>query len=455
MTAGVLEVYGELDMSGGSGGDNLSTGSPVTYAESGGAAGSLTISGGASVLSGTVSLRGGRGGDNGGNGNAGDGRPGGVVTISGGTTRVAGTLDLSGGRGGNNTYFYGAGNGARGGRIVLSSGELILQGGEVRINGGDRGIADFDPDSNNGTAGTNGWVTVTGGTLTLDTGTILGRAGVASADPLTLANADLNISGGNVIATNPLTVSGGGADLNISGGAFTADTVREAAGGDVNLSGTGRLEIETFEGALTQTGGTLLIGSSPGITDITDAYNLSGGVLEIELFGGGASPIAGVDFDQLSAGSASLGGELLVLLDSAYTPTLGDSFPIITTTNGVSGSFATESLPTLSGGLGIELRYGSHSVDLLVTSALAGDFNQDGDVDGDDFLAWQRDPSVGTLAEWRTSYGFTAPLSPASNTVPEPSGILVAVTALALTSGHRRRQASLVAPTLQIRQILK
>ena len=28
-----------------------------------------------------------------------------------------------------------------------------------------------------------------------------------------------------------------------------------------------------------------------------------------------------------------------------------------------------------------------------------------GDIDGDDFLAWQRDPSLGSLSDWQTSYG--------------------------------------------------
>jgi hypothetical protein len=39
----------------------------------------------------------------------------------------------------------------------------------------------------------------------------------------------------------------------------------------------------------------------------------------------------------------------------------------------------------------------------------AGDFNDDGDVDGRDFLVWQRGaspaPSGGGLADWQTNYG--------------------------------------------------
>ncbi len=50
-----------------------------------------------------------------------------------------------------------------------------------------------------------------------------------------------------------------------------------------------------------------------------------------------------------------------------------------------------------------------------------GDFNGDGDVDGRDFLLWQRDSSVGNLVDWHTNYG--APLGAAAAAVPEPAAI--------------------------------
>jgi hypothetical protein len=34
-----------------------------------------------------------------------------------------------------------------------------------------------------------------------------------------------------------------------------------------------------------------------------------------------------------------------------------------------------------------------------------GDFDQDGDVDGRDFMLWQRNPSVGNLSDWKQNYG--------------------------------------------------
>ncbi|QDS99456.1 hypothetical protein [Adhaeretor mobilis] len=56
-----------------------------------------------------------------------------------------------------------------------------------------------------------------------------------------------------------------------------------------------------------------------------------------------------------------------------------------------------------------------------------GDFDEDGDVDGADFLEWQRNPSVGNLFGWQNNYGMTAPLSAASTAVPEPSTLLLAM----------------------------
>lgn len=50
-----------------------------------------------------------------------------------------------------------------------------------------------------------------------------------------------------------------------------------------------------------------------------------------------------------------------------------------------------------------------------------GDFDQDGDVDGADFLVWQRDTSVGDLVDWQANYGAPASLAEGAATVPEPS----------------------------------
>jgi hypothetical protein len=79
--------------------------------------------------------------------------------------------------------------------------------------------------------------------------------------------------------------------------------------------------------------------------------------------------------------------------------------------------------------------------DAVIRIATA-DFDQDGDVDGADFLAWQRGLGVGTtlaegdadgngavngidLAAWRFQFGATPAALPVGAAVPEPSGVAI------------------------------
>ena len=54
----------------------------------------------------------------------------------------------------------------------------------------------------------------------------------------------------------------------------------------------------------------------------------------------------------------------------------------------------------------------------------AADFDADGDVDGADFLLWQRDPGVGELGDWQDNFGTVAPpQAAAASAVPEPASL--------------------------------
>jgi pullulanase len=65
--------------------------------------------------------------------------------------------------------------------------------------------------------------------------------------------------------------------------------------------------------------------------------------------------------------------------------------------------------------------------------SIAGDFDGDGDVDGSDFLAWQRGESNPPLsstdfADWEANFGLeTTPLATVSATVPEPASFTLIV----------------------------
>jgi hypothetical protein len=79
---------------------------------------------------------------------------------------------------------------------------------------------------------------------------------------------------------------------------------------------------------------------------------------------------------------------------------------------------------------------------LVTDTTLLGDFDSDGDVDGRDFLAWQRgvspDPFSATdLTDWQENYGTNNLLSGGLESVPEPHSILILLSGLSyiLTRG--------------------
>jgi hypothetical protein len=73
----------------------------------------------------------------------------------------------------------------------------------------------------------------------------------------------------------------------------------------------------------------------------------------------------------------------------------------------------------------------------------AGDFDVDGDVDGRDFLVWQRGGSPTPLsladrATWQSNYGAVAALAPTLTSIPEPSALLLMMFGAVIVSTSRR-----------------
>lgn len=67
----------------------------------------------------------------------------------------------------------------------------------------------------------------------------------------------------------------------------------------------------------------------------------------------------------------------------------------------------------------------------------AGDFNSDGNVDGRDFLVWQRNTAVGSLADWQNNYGAGG--LAAISAVPEPTAFSLCSMALVVATSAGRR----------------
>lgn len=81
----------------------------------------------------------------------------------------------------------------------------------------------------------------------------------------------------------------------------------------------------------------------------------------------------------------------------------------------------------------------------VVATTLPGDFNGDNEVDGRDFLMWQRGESplplsASDLAEWQGNYG-SPPLPANITSIPEPSSCLLAALGLAVSVCTRRFRA--------------
>ena len=76
----------------------------------------------------------------------------------------------------------------------------------------------------------------------------------------------------------------------------------------------------------------------------------------------------------------------------------------------------------------LEVDFDDVRLDALTSTALPGDFDLDGDVDGVDFLVWQRQGISGgfDLADWEAGYGTGTLVEAVSVGVPEPAaGVLL------------------------------
>ena len=117
----------------------------------------------------------------------------------------------------------------------------------------------------------------------------------------------------------------------------------------------GTLNVDTFNGDLVNTGGTLGPGHSPGTTAINGDYSQGDfSTLLIEI----AGTMAGSEYDVVDvSGYTSLDGVLRLDLLDGFAPVIGDSFVILQSAN-ILGAFDGIYSPTALGeGLRWELDY--------------------------------------------------------------------------------------------------
>lgn len=152
--------------------------------------------------------------------------------------------------------------------------------------------------------------------------------------------------------------------------------------------------------------------------DLTD-FGLASGATIDAIIASNLLPADRVD-DAIGQGNVIVGG--------------GSGFSPLTGPQGNGGTYN-------SNGFDPDLTYIGVIVDFSTNDP--GDFNADGDVDGLDFLAWQRGESpkplnAADLSEWQSNYGV-ASLATAATGIPEPTTIgLVALGAVVLCAWRRK-----------------
>ncbi|WP_428307674.1 beta strand repeat-containing protein [Lacipirellula sp.] len=258
----------------------------------------------------------------------------------------------------------------------------------------------------------------------------------------TTLNGNLQLKNNNINIEAGATFSGAGAIIIPSGSHMIADNLADI-GVLLDMQGTFR------------PGGFNTIGR----VNLFDYQQASTGLVEVELTGTALNA-----FDRLVAsGDVLLDGSLVIDIDGAFVPALGNTFNIITG-NTVTGVFDTIDVSGMPAGLAFHLNYLGNAVQLQVVNKpiFSADFDEDGDVDSTDLAIWKNAFNLNQLGDadgdndsdgadflvWQQQFGgkpAVAVSTPAAAAVPEPSGFaLLAFAAAGIAAARRRELAKLL-----------
>jgi len=261
---------------------------------------------------------------------------------------------------------------ATGGRIRAADGDHLrfvgaghVSDGQIQLAGGH---LEFTGNLDNNPAGD-----ITGrGTLTVES--------LRNAGDIALSNGQTDIHGDIQNASGRVIISGN-ADVT-----FWDDFDNQATSADVKIAaGSSATFFGTYSGAGTSGAGEVFFeadvtpGFSPGVADFGGDVTFA---LTSRLIAELDTGAPGSDYDQINvAGDATLAGELLLQTLPGYTPTLGETFDIITAgaLAGAFDSIAGIPLGTIGGdAVGLAVLYSPTGVTARVS--LIGDVNLDDQV---------------------------------------------------------------------------
>lgn len=264
----------------------------------------------------------------------------GTFTQTGGIHTITNTLSLAASTGSVGTYNLNGGT-LNVGQIIRGAGTsaFIWSAGTLNLTASD--------------------LTVGTGDLLSATLSLNANKNLSAPNETVAADGTINHAGGANTVANTLTIAanaGNGGFYNLNGGTLHAANITVNNGGTFNFNG-GTLAVGQFTGNLTNLGGTLAPGNSPGTTNIVGNYIQSNaGKFAVEIGGTGMG-----QFDSLHvSGTASLDGTLKVSLfnlgSGLFTPHAGDSFDILTAEQ-LQGSFSLLALAALDPNFKWEISY--------------------------------------------------------------------------------------------------
>lgn len=273
--------------------------------------------------------------------------------------------------------------------------------------------------------------------LSGDSGTSDFAGQISTTVSLAKSGANTQILSGVNTYTGTTSITGG--TLLVNGNHTGGDTYTIAGG---TLGGNGSIDADIT----VESGGTVAPGASAGQLTVEQIVFQTGSTFEVELGG----LLAGSEYDQLLADGVMLAGDLsisLLNLGGTFVPEPTDIFSVLLA-DSLSGMFDNvangQRLDTSGGEGSFLVTYDSTSDAVVLSdfalSAASGDFDGDGDVDGADFLTWQRNglPAF-ELADWQNNYGGSQ--SPASATaVPEPGTLFLLAAGLVAIGAAARSE---------------